>query len=226
MHATIESGDPIKRRAVIAGAVLALATALEIVAMSHHPSVRASDVAEAVREISDLARPSGWVHGILLALMLAAAYGLSEFILRRDFRRPLIRAGAIAYGAGVIVMLGAAMVSGFIVADLAASTPHVTAVDLQINAQLLILCRSLNQTWANFGAIAMSAGIALWSADLLRESGVPRVIGVLGLLVSLVPAAALIFGLMHLDVHGMTVVILLQGLWNIAVGVGMMRSRI
>ena len=226
MHDTLPYVDSTRRRAAIAGALLALATVLEIVAMSHHPTVRSSDAAQAVRQVAELAPLSGWVHGILLALMLIIAYGLSEFVLRRDFRRPLIRAGSLAYGAGVIVMLGAAMVSGFIITGLAASTPHLTSADLQINAQLLTLCRILNQTWANFGAIAMSAGIALWSADLLRESGTPRMIGVLGLLVSLVPAAALILGLMHLDVRGMTAVVLLQALWNIAVGMGMLRARI
>jgi len=226
MHDTSQTDMSTQRRAVIAGAVLAVATVLEIVVMAHHASVHTSDVAQAVRIISELAPLGAWVHGTLEALLLIVAYGLSEFILRRDFRRPLIRAGAIAYGAGVIVMLGAAMVSGFIITDLMALTPHATPVDLQITAQMFALCRVLNQTWANFGAVAMSAGIALWSLDLLRDAGVPRMIGILGLLVSVVPAFALMFGLMHLDVPGMTAVVLLQALWNVAVGVAMMRSRI
>ena len=146
--------------------------------------------------------------------------------MRRDLKRSLIRAGAIAYAAGLMVMLGAAMISGFIIGELTNLTPHATTVDLQINVQLLTLCRVLNQTWANVGALAMSAGIALWSIDLLRSSGVARMIGMLGLAVSVVPAGALIFGIVHLDVHGMTVVVLLQATWNVAVGVGMVRGRI
>jgi hypothetical protein len=224
MHDTLLS--PLKRQAFIAGIVLAVASVLEIAAMAHHPTVRSSATAQAVQEISTMAPLAALVHGALLAFMLVAAYGLSEFVLRRDVRRPLIRAGAIAYGAGVIVMLGAAMVSGFIVADLVRLTPHATTVDLQINVQLLVLCRVLNQTWANFGVIAMSLGIALWSVDLLRDLGLPRLVGVLGLLVSAAPALALMLGLVHLDVHGMAAVVLLQALWNIAIGLAMMRGRI
>jgi hypothetical protein len=226
MHDTLQTDNSSHRRAVIAGAVLAAATVLEILAMAHHPSVHTADVAEAVRIISQLAPLGAWVHGTLQALLLIVAYGLSEFVLRRGIERPLIRAGAIAYAAGIIVMIGAAMVSGFIITGLMTLTPHTTPTDLQINTQLLVLCRVLNQSCANFGAVAMSAGIALWSLDLLRDAGAPRMIGVLGLLVGVSPALALMFGLMHLDVPGMTAVLVLQAVWNVAVGVGMIRSRI
>src|SRR5450631_2005118 len=210
----------------IAGATLAIGTVLEIAAMARHPSVRTSDASQAVHQIADMAVLSCWVHGALLGFTLIVAYGLSEFALRRDLRRPLIRAGAIAYAAGIVFMLGAAMVSGFIISDLIAYTPHASSLDLQINAQLLTLCRVLNQTWAKFGVVAMSAGIGLWSIDLLRDSAMGRMIGILGLLVSAVPALAITFGLMHLDVGGMTAVVLLQAIWNIAVGLAMLRSRI
>jgi hypothetical protein len=226
MHDTSQTDNSSHRRAVIAGAVLAAATVLEILAMAHHPSVHTADVTEAVRIISQLAPLGAWVHGTLQALLLIVAYGLSEFVLRRGIERPLIRAGAIAYAAGIIVMIGAAMVSGFIITGLMTLTPHTTPTDLQINTQLLVLCRVLNQSCANFGAVAMSAGIALWSLDLLRDAGAPRMIGVLGLLVGVSPALALMFGLMHLDVPGMTAVLVLQAVWNVAVGVGMIRSRI
>jgi hypothetical protein len=216
----------ISRRGLIAGLMLCVATVLEIVAMSHHPSVNSHDAAQVVRQIDAMAELANWVHGTLLALMLIVAFGFSEFVLRRDPRRPLIRAGSIAYAAGVIVMLGAAMVSGFIIPGFSAHTPHATTVDLQINAQLLVLCAVLNQTWAKFGAISMSAGIGLWSIDLLRDAGVPRMIGVLGVLTSAAPLMAIPFGVMRLDVPGMTTVILLQAAWNIAVGLSMARSRI
>jgi hypothetical protein len=61
---------------------------------------------------------------------------------------------------------------------------------------------------------------------LLRDLGLPRLIGALGLLVSAAPALALMLGLVHLDVHGMAAVVLLQALWNVAIGLAMMRGRI
>lgn len=185
--------------------------------MLHHPSVPKSDIFQAVEQISRFSRLSAVVHGVLITLMLLIAYGFVDFALRRGLPRPLIRAGGIAYGCGVLVMVGAALVSGFIITDVASKLPHTTAVDWQINLQILLLCGVLNQSCANFAVVAMSAGIVCWSVDLCRNSGSLRAVGVFGCLIGLVPAIALMFGEVHLDVHGMTEVVAAQAAWNIAV---------
>jgi len=95
--------------------------------------------------------------------------------------------------------------------------PHATAVELQINFQILLLCRVLNQSCANFAVVAMSVGIFCWSLDLCRNAGSRRAVGLLGCLVGLAPALALMFGKIHLDVHGMTQVVVVQAAWNMAV---------
>jgi hypothetical protein len=211
-------------RSVAAGAVLLAATLLEVLAMAHHPSVHTPDVATAIERIARLATLDGWVHGVVLSAMLAIAYGLFEFTLRRGALRPWMRAGSLAYGAGVIIMMGAGLVSGFILPGLIASTPHVSATDLAGCAQMLILCRELNQSCANAATVAISAGIVFWSIDLLRERGLLRALGLLGLLAGLLPAAALISGSLRLDVHGMSEVVWLQALWNGAIAIALIRS--
>jgi hypothetical protein len=201
-----------------AGLILVAAGLLEVLAMSHHPSVAAPGIAQAIEAIGAFSRRAAWIHGVLIGLMLVTVYGLSELALQRGLRRPLVRAGLVGYCAGVIAMMGAALVSGWVVAGLASSTPHSTATDLQINSQLLILCAVVNRACANFGAVAMSAGIGLWSLDLLRDSGIRRAVGVFGCIVCLLAAGALLTGWLHLDVHGMSAVVALQAAWTIAVG--------
>jgi len=205
------------RTSAAPGIVLMAASLLEVLGMLHHPSLHTSDVAQAIEQMTRFATLSGVVHGVLITLMLLIAYGLVEFALRRGLLRPLIRAGGIAYGCGVLVMIGAGLVSGFIVTGVASLVPHATAVDLQVNLQILLLCRVLNQSCANFAVVAMSIGIVCWSLDLCRNSGSLRAVGVLGCLVGLVPALALMFGEIQLDVHGMTEVVATQAAWNIAV---------
>ena len=185
--------------------------------MLHHPAVHTSDISQAVEQIARFSTLSAIVHGVLITLMLLIVYAFVDFALRRGLFRPLIRAGGIAYGCGVLVMVGAALVSGFISTGVSALLPHATAVDLQINLQILLLCRVLNQSCANFAVVAMSAGIVCWSLDLCRNSGSLRAVGVFGCLVGLVPALALLFGELRLDVHGMTEVVVAQSAWNIAV---------
>jgi len=220
-HVSHERG----RTSAAPGIILFVASLLEVLAMLHHPSVQTPDISQAVEQIAKFSTLSAVVHGVLITLMLLIAYGFVDFAVRRGLHRPLIRAGAIGYGCGVVAMIGAALVSGFIITDLASLMPHATAVDLQINRQLLLLCRVLNQSCANFAVVAMSAGIVWWSLDLCRDSGSRRAVGVFGCLVGLVPALALMFGEIRLDVHGMTAVVAAQAAWNIAVAVLMVHRE-
>lgn len=211
--------QPASIRNITAPAILLAASLLEVLGMLHHPTAHGANIAQAIELIAGLASLSAVVHGSLIALMLLTVFGFIEFVVRVGLERPLIRAGLIAYASGVLVMIGAALVSGFIAPDLAALLPHQTPVDLQINTQLLILCRVLNQSCANLAVVAMSAGIVAWSLELCRSRGGSRGVGIFGCVVGLVPALALLSGQLHLDVHGMTQVVAAQAAWNIAVAV-------
>jgi hypothetical protein len=212
-------------RGRVAGISLVVAAVLEVFAMAHHPTITTPNILDAIQQITRFRQLDGLVHGVLMALLLVVLYGLSEFILRRDVSRPAIRAGLIAYSCGVLVMLGAGMVSGFILPGVLSLTPHASATDLDINLQLILLCRALNQSCANFATVVLSAGITFWSYDLLRrETGWRRALGSAGLIVGMIPAIALITGVLHLDVQGMTAVVLLQSLWSGGIGIGFLRD--
>jgi len=215
--------------------ILIFGTFVEVIAMAHHPSFATADVATATRGILTTNSIAAWVHGVLITLMLLIAFCMSEFAVREGARRPLIRAGTIGYGAGVILMIGAALVSGFVVPNLVTSLAAVPVLDAQLMRALLILCRMLNQSCANASVLATSGGIACWSIALLRkpgraqssapqqESGLRRGVGAVGCLVALIPAAGLLSSVMSLNLHGMSAVLMIQGLWNIAVAVLLVR---
>jgi hypothetical protein len=208
---------------MIAGTILLVVTLLEILAMAHHPTVGTADIGTAVQRIGTLSRLSGLVHGALIATLLLTLYGLTTFALQRGFARPLIRSGLIAYGSGTIVMIGAALVSGFVIGDVATLSPHDTVADLQMDRHVLILCGILNQACANLAVVAMSVGIGLWSIDLLRDAGSARWIGALGCIVGLVPVVALFSGALRLDVHGMSTVVMIQAAWTLAIAIWLLR---
>ena len=210
--------------AALAGWTLLIVTLLAVLVMAHHPSASLSDTAQAILRIDELSRPAELVHAAMMTLLLVTFYGLLEFVMQRGWSRPLMRAGTIAYLVGLVVMMGAALVSGFVLPDVAAMMPHDTTVDLQIDRQLLILCRILNQACANFGVVAMSIGIGLWSLDLLRDRGLLRATGVLGVVVCLVPIVGLTTGLIRLDVHGALRVLAIQAVWNLTIAVWLIRE--
>lgn len=201
-----------------AAILLIAASILEIIGMAHHPVVRVRDVAEAVVQLRAVSTLAVWVHGVLIALMLANFFALTEFA-RARFAHAVVRAGWIAYAVGVIAMTGAALVDGFISPRIAVEAPAASAADLQIIAQLVYFSMLCNRALASLGAVAMSVGIAAWSVDLVRGATFARALGVLGMVIGVGCAGALIAGVLHLDVRGMTAVVALQAIWTIGVGV-------
>jgi hypothetical protein len=208
-----------------AGALLIAATTLEVVVMAHHPSVKTANLALAVEELRTMVALSAWVHGTLIALLLAGYYSFAQFAHRRGLRRPLVLVGLISYTAGMLALIAAALIDGFVTPRVVLPTTILGLGDMHVTAQILVLCSLLNRAAADLGAIAMSVGIAAWSLDLLRGAGLLRVTGVLGVLVGLIPAIALISGALALNVHGMLLVVILQAIWAIAVGILLVTSR-
>lgn len=207
------------------GIALTVAALLEIAVMMHHPSVRTPDIVQTIALLREAASVSAWVHGLLIALMLVSFYGLTEFSLRRGIRRPVIRVGLIAYAFGVVAMIMAASVSGFMTAAVAARVPATTATDLSIASDLFILCSVLNRAMANLATVLMSAAIIAWSLDFFRHAWFERVLGVVGIIVGVWTFVALVTGALQLDVHGMLLVVVLQSLWVAGVGLLLVKLK-
>jgi hypothetical protein len=221
-----EKLEPMGETAAVRAAawVLVGAPLIQLLAMGHHPSVHAHEVAEVVSELRASAGRSAWVHGILIGLMYLVLVALTEFSVRRGLARPAVCAALITYGAGVLLMTAAALVSGFITPRIALAVPALAPADPALIAQLATFASLFNQAFAHCAAVLMSAGIALWSLDLLRGSVGARAVAVFGILSGLGCATAVVGGVLRLDVHGMTAVVVLESAWMIGVGVLLLRE--
>src|SRR5512144_1922292 len=104
----------------VAGIVLIVVPLLSILMMAHHPSAGSHEPASLVAEIADKAPLSRIVHGVLIALMGAELFAFIAFCRRLGFERSAVRAGFVAYSIGTGAMIGAALISGFVISDLAA----------------------------------------------------------------------------------------------------------
>jgi hypothetical protein len=213
------------RDARIAGIVLVTVPLLSILMMAHHPSAGAHDPAGLVAEIAEKAPLSRIVHGALIALMGAELFAFIAFCKRVGFERSEVRAGFVAYSIGTGAMIGAALISGFIVSDLAAYYVQQASGDATSFVDLSRLAMTGNQALAKLGVVAMSAAIVLWSVALFR-GGRDRWVGIAGFIAGLAPAIALVAGVIRLDVGGMTLVVVLQAIWIVIVGIQLIRARI
>jgi len=213
------------RDARIAGIVLIAVPLLSILMMAHHPSASSHDPAALVAEIAEKATLSRIVHGVLIALMGAELFAFIAFCRRLGFDRSAVRAGFVAYSIGTGAMIGAALISGFIVSDLAAHYVQQASGDATSFVDLSRLAMTGNQALAKLGVIAMSAAIVLWSVALLRGER-DRWVAIAGLVAGLAPAIALVAGVIRLDVGGMTIVVICQAVWIVIVGIQLVRAKI
>jgi len=221
-----EKLEPMGQTAAVRAAawVLLVAPLIQLLAMAHHPSVHAHEVTEVVSELRASAGQSALVHGILIALMYLVLLALTEFSVRRGLARPAVRAALIAYGAGVLLVTTAALVSGFITPAIALAVPAVAPADAALITQFATFASIFNQAFARCAEVLISAGIALWSLELLRGSVAARALAVFGLLTGLGCALALVSGVLQVRVHGMAAVLALQSLWTIGVGALLLRD--
>jgi hypothetical protein len=217
---TSAAGGPGARTA---GVVLIATSLLSVLLMAHHPSAASHDTAGIAAEIAGKAPLSRFVHGALIAMIGAQIFAFVEFCRRIGLGDGAVRAGFIGYALGACAMIGAALISGFLVSDLSEHYRSLAAGELDAYRHLLRFAMAANQTLAKFGVVAMSAGIVSWSIAIVRGSRAPRWLGALGFVAGLAPAVALAIGVLALDVHGMLLVVVCQTAWNIAAGVYLIR---
>ena len=193
----------------IAGGALILGSLLSVFVMAHHP------------EHVDPNGLVGIVHGAMIALMSATAFGFAHFALRRGVGRPAILAGLVAYFIGLVADIGAGTTNGFIVPALAAHGPSLASRDV------FLLAWEANQALARLGVFATAAAFLFWSIDFLRRPGFePRAIGVLGLVTGLVPAGLLASGVTNMHLAGAFAAYAAFALWGTIVGFHLLRGRL
>ena len=214
--------SPLARRLV--GGTLIGASALSVLAMSHHPTAHGMSkelwVADLVR-IGALSRP---VHAGMIVCVVAIWVALAEISTWRG--SALARIAEKLYGLGAIAMVGAALINGFAIDGFASNALRDGPDALRAAADVMPLAWSFNQTLAGFGVFALSAGILAWSVDLWRGPGVlARVAAAYGVVVTLGLCGAFALNVFKLDVMGMTSVVVAQAAWYVITGITSWRQR-
>ena len=82
-----------------------------------------------------------------------------------------------------------------------------------------------NQACAKVFVVGTSLAMILWSITLFRFGVLERRIGIIGWFISLTALFGLLSGHVHMSAHGFGLIVLLQGLWAIALGVSMLRAN-
>jgi len=207
-----ETSQPAERVAPgdrIAGAALIAGAAVSVFAMAHHPTSADSGAIGPI------------VHGAMIAVLGAMAFGFFTLCLRRGPARPATLAGAIAFGFSLFANIGAATTNGFVVPALAARGGGVVSPDI------FRFAWESNQALAGLGVFALGLAFIFWSLDFLRRPGAePRLIGALGLLAGAIPIALLVTGAISMNVAGAAMVYAGHAAWTALVGLHLWRGKV
>ena len=146
------------------------------------------------------------VHGVSLAAQPVVFLGLLG--LWRRLRSDVATAALVFYAFGIVAILSAAVLSGFV------------APDLISDRVLLGYTYGLNQGFAKVSVAAIGASLILWGVAL-RFARLPAAAGVI---IGAVLVLGVLTGWLHLSASGIVIVTLLQGIWLILVAALLLRG--
>ncbi len=208
----------------IAGGALVLAALGAVALITQHPTTGSPGHDSIAGEIIAESALNRSVHGGMIAFVLVFYYAMSSFSRQLGEARSSVRAAQLLFAAATIAMIGAPLISGFIVPGVADHYADAANEDV-FRAQLTLLGET-NQALAKAGSIFYGAAIFFWSLRLAGLAGLSRIAGFVGLAVGVLIVAGVLTGHLVLDVHGMGVVIFLMGVWFILVAVQLMRGKV
>ncbi|MEM0912774.1 MAG: hypothetical protein AAGJ37_17495 [Pseudomonadota bacterium] len=200
------------------GITLALLSLISIFVMLHHPSISATDVTGRIAELRQESMLNAWVHGGLIAMVILINFCLTVFAQQRQYlTHSSALFGLIAYWLGTLAVIVAALISGFIIPQLAESYLHANATELTVFSGMTSLYWLTNQSLANFGTICWCVAICAWAIEMFRSKGVTRLFGSAYSIAALVIIFCLLSNVLTLSVTGMTLVLLVISTWQLGI---------
>nr|WP_199044730.1 hypothetical protein [Dyella sp. ASV24] len=166
------------------------------------------------------------VHVVAMACLCGLMYGYAVLSQRLDVRRPAVLIGLTTYALGSMLMLLGTILDGFISTGIAADFVNGTPEAQQAARWMIHVVESIALTdIARVAWVLQSVAAIAWSFALLRDAGIRRVVGCIGLIAGGLPAMLVIAAGSKMDLSVVIGTLLLQAIWNVAVGVLMLRDR-
>lgn len=194
-----------------------------LVAISHHPVAPRRRGLEALQAVVGVGPADRIIHGLLVLIIFAMIFSFTVYTLTR-VRLSICALAWVAFFAGDMCVVGAALTDGFFVPAFAESYHASTPIDAAPGLTILKAAAVAIQVLTKFGFLALSAATLFWSIDLFLDRGQNRIIGLLGLIASLAVVALLIFG-GTVNVHSLLVIVALQALWYLAIAWRMIKAE-
>lgn len=196
----------------LSGALI-IATALGVlVLMMHHPtSFKGPDDGLLLDDWSNNS-----VHGAMIVCLFMLRFSFVTWARHLGTKHASVRAGMIAFDAGMTAFVGAALITGFAADSLAGQA------DPEVARMQATTLGALSHALANLGMVLTALAMTLWAVRMLRLTVLTKLAGALGLVVTAVTAWWMVIGQGAFGLYPATVATLLFGAWSLLVASRMM----
>jgi hypothetical protein len=215
---------PARTTVVLPGITLISTGVLAAVVMMFHPEAQGADIEARLNSLAAISSLSMHVHLAMIVFVISIWLSLA-YAARIWPTSGWVWAASRVYAIGAGAMLGAALISGFVIGMyLNRILPAIPAVEQALPSALLAF--SANQVLAGFATVLMSLAILLWSAEMVRHRQLlARACGVYGIVAGLLCIVAYAGGMLSLNAGGMTVVVFAHAVWYCLLGIWLIARR-
>jgi hypothetical protein len=186
-----------------------------IVTMAIHPT---SAGVLTPAQFERLATVSAIAHSLAIVsfvIMLLGVIGLSMRLAASD---RLAFSGMVVFAVGIVAILIAASVSGFIIPNIMKQMIKDAPEAAPQWRIVVAAVFQINQAFSSIYTVAVSIAVGLWSISALRNGGLLRSIAIYGCVIAPIIVLAICSGHLRLNVHGMAIVVFSQAIWFILAG--------
>ena len=198
---------------------IACTTGLALYALSHHPVLDpASSVRASLAQLVSLQLMDGIVHGVLIVMLAILASGFAVFS-RLLGRRAPVTAAMAAYGLGCCLVLGAMLLDGFAVPQLARRFIAASQGEVEVVYVVLRVIGTIIQVLTKAGLLSMCVAFLAWSYALASAPNWPwsRWCAALGAAAGLFPGLFILVADVRLTPVSLMAIFGVHSVWNLAV---------
>lgn len=201
----------------MSGLALILGSLAGIVTMTLHPSPTNLD--QIVKSMT-LITATHTLALIGIPLQMCGFLGLTRRLIADKVLAP---AGMAVFAFGTAAVLCAGVLNGFAVPSLVAQHADADTETMRVVRVVLDYNHALNAAFARVFMTATPVAVILWSLAILRTRTLPRWLAIFGLVASLAGLAALIGGVLGVDVRRFGIFVFGYSAWAIVAGVTLFR---
>jgi hypothetical protein len=208
------------------GTALALCALAILTLLANHPNGDTHNLADFIREEAHNQFTDGLVHGGFIVTQGALSVCLLLLSCRLGSDRVPVVIAVVAFFSGCGALMASMILDGFASPAIAVRLAGTDSADNLLMAKtLLIFLGTLIRFLMPMGILLQSVAMLAWSSVIVRSRGLPRTVGVFGLVAAVALIVVILAAPVAMATHVLLGGILLQATWYLALAALLLKDH-